>query len=172
MEMAGDHVGVAHGHGDRLVTEDRLQGSNIAGRLKERRCEMVPQVMASERHTGSAGDPDEAVGEGRVTLAVMVPEHVGRCDVPRCADKCADRHIAERHDPWAGGLGLGEPDLPTLNGYLRPFQPAHLLLTHAGFGKEADHPARHRGSLGHQPINLFGSRIGRPWRGFANYASC
>ena len=34
-------------------------------------------------------------------LAVMVPEHVGRGDVPRCADQCADGGVAERHDPWA-----------------------------------------------------------------------
>jgi hypothetical protein len=86
MQMAGDHVGLAHGHGDRLVTEDRLQGGKVAGRLKEGRCEMVAQIVASERHTGSACDPDKTVVEGRVTLAVMVPEHVGRCDVPTCAD--------------------------------------------------------------------------------------
>jgi hypothetical protein len=47
---------------------------------------MVSQVVAPERHTGSSGDPDKTVGESRVTLAVMVPEDVGRCDVPWCAD--------------------------------------------------------------------------------------
>jgi hypothetical protein len=52
---------------------------------------MVPQIVASERHTGSSGDPDKTVGESRVTLAVMVPKYIGRCDVPGCAYKCADR---------------------------------------------------------------------------------
>ena len=83
---------------------------------------MVPQIVAPERHTGSTGDPDKAVGEGCVTLAVMVPEHIGRGDVSGCAGYRAEGFIAERHDARAGGLGLGQPDLTTLDGHLRPFQ--------------------------------------------------
>jgi hypothetical protein len=96
---------------------------------------MVQQVVAPERHTGSSGDPDKTVGEGRVTLAVTVPENVGRCGAPWYAD----HHITERHDPRAEGLG--QPDL-TLIGHLRPFQPAQPFLTHSGRREEAGHSNR------------------------------
>jgi hypothetical protein len=64
--------------------------------------------------------------DGRGGRAVIVPEHVGRGDVPRCADQCADGYVTERHHPWAGGLNLGQPDLAALD---RPLQRADFLLT-------------------------------------------
>jgi hypothetical protein len=34
-------------------------------------------------------------------LTIIVPEYIGRRDVPRCADQRADRQIAQWNDPWA-----------------------------------------------------------------------
>ncbi len=120
--------------------------------------------MAPERHPGLTGDQGEAVGKGGIPVAIMVPEHVGRRDVPRCAGQCADGGVAQWHDPWAGGLGFGQPHLSALDRHLRPFEAADFLLTHSGLGKEPDDPTSHRRSMGDELIDLFGSRIGRPWR--------
>ena len=38
---------------------------------------MVPQIVAPERDTGFTGNPDNPVGEDRVALTVVVPEHEG-----------------------------------------------------------------------------------------------
>ena len=59
------------------------------------------QVVAPEWHSGPAGDLDKASGEGGMPLAVVVPEDVGRDDLPGCADQCADRCLTQRHEPWA-----------------------------------------------------------------------
>ena len=55
------------------MTEDCLQGWDVARGLKEPAGEGVAQVVAPERHSGSAGDQDKAVGKGGMPLAVMVP---------------------------------------------------------------------------------------------------
>jgi hypothetical protein len=57
---------------------------------------------------GSTGDQSKAVGEGGIPLAVMVPEHVDRGDVPRCADQCADGGVAQWHYPH-GSLDAKPP---------------------------------------------------------------
>lgn len=46
MEMTGDHVSLSHGHLDRPVAEDGLQGRNVASRL---------QKPAGEGHGGGRG---------------------------------------------------------------------------------------------------------------------
>src|ERR1700733_10935068 len=43
VQMAGDHVGVSHCHGDRLMTEDRLKRGDVTGRFEEGRSEGVAQ---------------------------------------------------------------------------------------------------------------------------------
>ena len=76
----------------------------------------MAQVVASEMDIGLAGGSGkDNIGESRVSLAVVVPEYVGRRRVPGCADYCAECRIAERDHPWARGLGFGQPDLATLD---------------------------------------------------------
>ena len=107
---------------------------------------------------GAAGNLPKSSGEACVSGAVVVPEHIGRGDVPAC---CAKGGVAERHHPLA--WGLGQPDFPALNRHLRPFQPADLFLTQPGLGQEPDDPSRHLRSFSDQLIDLLSSRIGRPW---------
>jgi hypothetical protein len=56
--MTADHIGVAHGHLDRTVAENRLKGRDIAGGLKKLAGKGVPQIVAPEPDTGSAGSAD------------------------------------------------------------------------------------------------------------------
>ena len=51
---------------------------------------MVPQIMAPERHVGSAGDLPKSSSETRVPHAIIVPEYVARGNVPRCAEPPVD----------------------------------------------------------------------------------
>lgn len=75
---------------------------------------MGSQVMASAAHP-LGGHLAKSLGAVSVAVASTVPEHVRRGDVPRCADKCAERGIAERHNAWTGGIGRGQPDLAALD---------------------------------------------------------
>jgi hypothetical protein len=48
VEMVRDHVRVSHGHRHRPVPEDRLQGGEIPGGMKELGRELVAQIVAAE----------------------------------------------------------------------------------------------------------------------------
>jgi hypothetical protein len=66
---------------------DRLKGRNVAGGVKEPAGESMSEIVAPEWHLGSPGGHGDNVGERRVSLTVVLPENVGRRDVPRCADQ-------------------------------------------------------------------------------------
>lgn len=83
---------------------------------------MVPEIVAPERHLRPVCDLPKPSSEARVPPPVIVPEHIRRRDVPGCAEQCADGGVAQWYHPWAGGLGLGQPDLAALDRHLRPFE--------------------------------------------------
>jgi hypothetical protein len=84
------------------MAEDRSEGWDDAGGLQEPAGKGVAQIVAPERHTGSAGNISEAIGEGGIPLPFTVPEHVCRGGMPRCAGQCADGGVAQWHDRPVG----------------------------------------------------------------------
>jgi hypothetical protein len=60
------------------LRQDGLKRREIGGLLQELARELVPQIMAPERHALLPGDDREAVGDAGMAVAIAMPE-----DAPR-----------------------------------------------------------------------------------------